>query len=635
MAARPGDDVPVFVVAEGSDRANLLQVWERFARVTPITGCFARFAQHPEPAAGALGYGVGRVRHGLDRRPVQEFGGEIQSAPQEKVATPVRGVPSVRRVIRRRSLSAQILAIQTAVLVLTLVAGFVLAVWYQEGQLDHQYEQRALGVAETVASTSSLANAVSAGDPHGVVQAMAEKIWRATGVNFVVVTNAQGIRYSHPNPLLVGKPVGDDPEPASSEPYRTGRTWVGMQTGTLGPTARGKAPIFGPGHRLIGEVSVGIPAAQVQDYLVSEIPSIAAYMLAALALGAALSLLLTRSLKRQTLGLELDAIAGLFQEREAMLHGIREGVLGLDTHNRVLLANDEARSLLRLPPDYLGRPLTDLLPRGRLIDVITGRQEGPDLLIVVEHRVVVANRMPIRAQHRGRLGWVVTFQDRTEPEGLMRELDAVLGLTEALRAQSHEFSNRLHTLVGLVELGRYEEAIAFVTDVSTARNELAEFLLKALVDPMVVALLLAKTSVALERGVELRVASDQRFEGDLVESGDLLTVLGNLIDNAVDAAVLSDGRRSVEVEFIAFGPDLLVRVSDSGPGILEADRETIFVDGWSTKQSRSGARRGLGLALVRQIVERRGGFIEVGQGEGAVFSVLLPGYIRVAAGVPQ
>jgi two-component system CitB family sensor kinase len=539
----------------------------------------------------------------------------------------------VRHRFRRRSLSAQVLAIQSAVLVLTLLAGFLLVVWYQKGQLDRTYERRALSVAQTMASTSSLVQAVRAGDPGGVVQGMAEKIWLATGASFVVVTNSKGIRYSHPNPKLIGKPVYDDPEPASSEPFRTGQPWVGIQTGTLGPTARGKAPIFGPGHKLIGEVSVGIPVAQVRDYLASEIATLAAYMFAALALGAVLSLLLTKKLKRQTLGLELDAITGLFQEREAMLHGIHEAVLGLDTHNRVRLVNDQARSMLGLPANYLGRPLTDLLPRGRLADVILGRVEGPDQLVLVEHRVIVANRMPVQAERGDHLGWVVTFQDRTEPEGLMRELDAMLGLTEALRAQSHEFSNRLHTIVGLVELGRYEEAIAFVTTVSAARNGLAEQLLEKVVDPMVVALLLAKTSVALEHGVELRVRSEEGLGGGLTDVGDLLTVLGNLIDNAIDAAASGPSQPWVEVDLAASGSGLLVRVSDSGLGVDDADREAIFVDGWSTKESRSGARRGLGLALLRQIVQRRGGFVEVSRQEGAVFTVLLPGCLRHSAGV--
>lgn len=543
----------------------------------------------------------------------------------------------MRSAVRHRSLSAQVLVIQTTVLLLTVVAGFALVVWYQEGQLDRSYEQRALTVAETVAATPALVKAVEQRDPHGVVQAMASRVWHATGASYVVVTNSRGIRYSHPDPTLIGKPIDDDPEPASTEPYRTGRPWMGVQTGTLGRTARGKVPIFGSDHRLIGEVSVGIPVQRVDGYLASELPTIAVYTLGALAFGTLLSLLLTRRLKRQTLGLELDAITGLFQEREAMLHGIREGVVGLDMHNRVRLVNDQARSMLDLPADHLGRPLVDLVAPGRLTDLALGRVDGTDQVLLVGQRVVVVNRRPVRTERGGHLGWVITFQDRTEPEGLKRELDAVLGLTEALRAQSHEFSNRLHALVGLVELGRYDEAIEFVTSVSNARNELTEQLISSLGDPMVVALLLAKTSVALERGVTLSVASDQRLDGRLADVADVLTVLGNLIDNAVDAAVTAvtaDGQPRVDVAFSASGPDLLVQVRDSGPGVNEEDRDAIFVDGWSTKASLSGARRGLGLALVSQIVQRHGGFIEIGLQDGAVFSVLLPGCITVQAGVP-
>jgi two-component system CitB family sensor kinase len=527
-----------------------------------------------------------------------------------------------------------VLVIQTSVLLLTVVAGFALIVWYQKDQLDHSYEQRALTVAETVASTSSLIKAVEQGDPGGVVQVMATRIWHATGASYVVVTNSKGIRYSHPDPKLIGQPINDDPEPASSEPYLTGRPWTGVQTGTLGRTARGKAPIFGDRHRLIGEVSVGIPVQRVQGYLVSELPTIAVYTLGALAFGTVLSLVLTRRLKRQTLGLELDAIAGLFQEREAMLHGIREGVLGLDTHNRARLVNDEARSMLELPSDCLGRPLTDLLPHGRLTDLVLGRVEGTDQIVLVGQRVVAVNRMPVHTEAGGHLGWVITFQDRTEPEGLRRELDAVLGLTEALRAQSHEFSNRLHALVGLVELGRYDEAVEFVTAVSHARNQLAEQLIGSLGDPMVVALLLAKTSMALERGVTLSVASDQSLQGRLADVTDVLTVVGNLIDNAIDAALTGEGQPRVDVAFSASGGDLLVQVADSGPGVSEAHRAAVFVDGWSTKASRSGARRGLGLALVSQIVQRRGGFVEIGRRDGAVFSVLLPGCVTVHSAVP-
>ena len=214
-----------------------------------------------------------------------------------------------------------------------------------------------------------------------------------------------------------------------------------------------------------------------------------------LAVGVLAALALARRLKRQTFGLELGEIAALLQEREAMLHGIREAVLGYDTGGRVLLANDAARDLLGLPAEFAGRKLRYMLPPGRLADVVTGVVTGSDLLVLHDDRVLVANRMPITRNNQ-QLGWVVTFQDRTESETLKRSLDEVTGLADTLRAQSHEFANRLHTLVGLVELGHYAEAVEFVTGLSAARGELTDQLTEAIGEPKLAALILAKMSLA-------------------------------------------------------------------------------------------------------------------------------------------
>jgi two-component system CitB family sensor kinase len=532
------------------------------------------------------------------------------------------------RPARRRTLAAQILTIQSAVVVVMAAVGFLGVVWYQHGDLVRQYERRALAVAQATAASAPLQEAVEDRDPSGVVQKMAMAVMRATGVAYVVVTNAEGIRYSHPNPAMIGKPVYDDPEPPATEPFRTGRAWTGVQKGTLGLTARGKVPLFGAGHKLIGEVSVGIYVEAIWDSLVDALPKLALYMGAALGLGAALSIVLSRRLKRQTFGLELDEIASMLQEREAMLHGIREGLLGIDKKGRVLLANDEAQRLLGLPEDARGRQVRELLAPGQLLDVLTGVTEGTDQPLVVGDRVLVANRMPVRVDHRAHVGWVVTFQDRTESEGLLRELDTVAGLAEALRAQSHEFSNRLHTVVGLVQLGRYDEAVSFVTDLTSARNELSGALVDHVEDPVVAALLLGKSSVAAERGVTLRVAAKGRLALVPGAVKDVTRVLGNLVDNAIDAASAGPERpsgRFVEVRMAPAGTDLVLSVADSGSGVPEPDRAAIFADGWTTKPSRTGARRGLGLALVREVVGRRGGVVDVGQDVGAVFSVLLPG----------
>src|SRR6185437_6150027 len=301
-----------------------------------------------------------------------------------------------------------------------------------------------------------------------------------------VITNAKGIRLSHPTLALIGTPITyHDPEPTTAEPFRTGRTWIGVQHGTLGLVAAGKAPLWLDG-RLVGQVSVGYAAKNVSSALSGALFPFIGYLLGVLAVG---------------------EIAALLQEREAMLHGIKEAVLGYDTAGRVLLANDAARGLLGLPADFAGRKLRYMLPPGRLADVVTGEVTGSDLLVLHADRVLVANRMPITRNHQ-QLGWVVTFQDRTESETLKRALDEVTGLADTLRAQSHEFANRLHTLVGLVELGHYAEAVEFVTGLSAARGELTDQLVEAIGEPKLAALVLAKVSLACERDVRLRLMPD-------------------------------------------------------------------------------------------------------------------------------
>jgi two-component system CitB family sensor kinase len=358
------------------------------------------------------------------------------------------------------------------------------------------------------------------------------------------------------------------------------------------------------------------------------------YLLGALAVGVLAALALARRLKRQTFGLELGEIAALLQEREAMLHGIREAVLGYDTGGRVLLANDAARALLGLPAEFAGRKLRYMLPSGRLAAVVTGAVTGSDLLVLHEDRVLVANRMPITRNHQ-QLGWVVTFQDRTESETLKRSLDEATGLADTLRAQSHEFANRLHTLVGLVELGHYAEAVEFVTGLNAAREELTDQLVAAIGEPKLAALILGKVSLASERDVQLRLMPDSKVGHGITAITQVLTVVGNLIDNAIDAAALAlapsaPAQREVELTLVAAESDLLIRVRDTGPGVPYDMREQIFTDGVTTKSSVTGAKRGLGLALVRQIVEGLGGMVSVGQDGGAVFTAVLPGCLAAA-----
>lgn len=539
---------------------------------------------------------------------------------------------------KRRRLSTQLFAMQFVVLALTLGIGFVLAMIRFQSQLDTQFEHRALGVAQTVAATDPIADLVEARDPGGSIAAIASGIRQTTGARYVVITDKAGIRYSHPNPRLIGQPVQDDPEPPDTEPIVTGKAWTGIQIGTLGRTARGKAPIFDNG-RVVGEVSVGFPISGITAVLFDSLPGFATYMLIALGVGTALSLLLARRLKRQTFGLELDEIATLLQQREATLHGIREGVIGMDMHGRIKLANGHARRMLGLGEDCNERELAEFALPDRLRALLADPADSLQTVLLMNSQVLVANKRPVLAG-RKLLGHVLTLHDRTESEGLMRELEAVLGLTEALRAQSHDFLNRLHTMLGLVELEEYGELRDYITNLSDRQNHLVHRLALSIGDPLIVALLLAKTAVAAERRVDLRIAQQTQIDGVLRDADDVITIVGNLVDNAIDAAA---GRPDAWVRVLlrSVGRDLHLVVADSGPGIPDGLRATVFSDGYSTKASRAAhgagtpdgpapTHQGLGLALVRQLVLQRNGSISLSNEVGAIFTVLLPACVDPA-----
>jgi two-component system, CitB family, sensor kinase len=528
-----------------------------------------------------------------------------------------------------RRLWSQIFAFQVLILAGTALVGVALAFEGAQGRLDREYEQRALAVARTVAAMPEIQRAVAAGDRGGVVQRRAEAVRRSTRTAFVVVTDDRGIRYSHPRPERIGQRVSTDPAAL------TGRTVLAVETGTLGRSARAKVPLRGAGGRIVGQVSVGVLETTIRSELVAALPTIALYAGIALAVGMLAAVLLARRLKRQTFGLELGEIADLLQEREAMLHGIREGVVAVDTDGRLRVVNDEARRLLGLAADVTGRS-ADEVADGRLADLLAGRAAGEDLMLVHDDRLLIASRRAVA--HEGRaIGAVVTLRDRTELEELARELDSVRGLTDAMRAQAHEYSNRLHTVSGLLELGHHGEAIEFIRQVTHADAQLRAMLAERVDDVRAAALLLAKSTVAAERGVALRLAPDLRVRGRLSDPPGVLSVLGNLIDNALDAARgVEDRAPWVEVGLATTADGALhIHVADSGPGVPPAVREQIFEPGWSTKPPSEVGARGVGLPLVRRIVERHGGEIAVsdaGDWGGAVFEVRLPEAVRAAPG---
>jgi two-component system CitB family sensor kinase len=516
-----------------------------------------------------------------------------------------------------RRLSTQILLSQVAVLGVVSVAGLGLFAHESRRAEDAQYMQRALTVALATAAMPQVVDGLTQGDTGGRLQQLAERVRTRTGAAYVVIIDRQGVRHSHPRPNLIGVKV--------SEPVVAldGKTHTGLDNGHLGRSANGKAPIVDAQGQVVGEVSAGILESEISAEKNRELLRVALFTGLALVAGVLTSLWLARRLKRQTFGLELHEVAELWQEREAMLHGIREGVVTLDPEGRVSLVNDEARRLLGFGELGAGQRLDELVPPGRLHDLLTGDvQPGDDEVVLTDRFCLKVNRMPVRFQGRD-LGAVVTLRDRTEHVELLRELDSVASLTEALRGQQHEHANRMHTVAGLLELNRPGDAASYLSEVAGGAAGLAEQLRDSVGDPTIVALLLGKATVARERGVLLAISCTAPIGDAVVQSRLAVTVLGNLIDNAVDAVA---GQREALVQ-VALGRDestFLIRVVDNGPGVAPAARGRLFEDGFSTKPVRDAGHRGLGLALVHRLVTQAGGTIQLHESLPTTFDVRLP-----------
>lgn len=484
-------------------------------------------------------------------------------------------------------------------------------------QLDQEAMRRALAIAETTAADPQIAEGLLTTPPTktGPVQKEAERIRRATRAEYIVVLDRNWVRWSHPTTSEVGHIVSTDPSDALA-----GKQVMEIDKGTLGRSARGKVPLRDSDGRIIGAVSVGIKYDSVRAELIGAIPELLAYAGGALAVGALAAWLISRRVQRQTRDLAFSDISALLAEREAMLHGIREGVVALDRSGRIRLLNDEAHRLLGIDDEAVGRSPEEALGEGRTADILGGRVTGTDLLTVRGQRVLIANRMPTDDG-----GAVATLRDRTELEQLGRELDSTRGLIDALRAQDHEHANRMHTLLGLLELEMYDDAVDFVGEVVGDHRATAEQVTEKIQDPLLAALLVGKATVAAERGVALWVSDRTQLPNRLIDPRGLVTIVGNLVDNALDA-VAGTLHARVEIELRAEGRTAVLRVRDTGPGIPAEQRELVFADGWSTKKQPAHRKRGIGLSLVRRLAERQGGTASVGEahGGGAEFTVVLP-----------
>jgi two-component system CitB family sensor kinase len=551
--------------------------------------------------------------------------------------------------------STQTLLLQLGVVLLVVLLSGAVHAWLTFERLGREAENQALTLARTVASDPSVRANVQAisrrpGTPPpaelkaGPLMAVAEGARASTGALFVVITDETGLRLAHPDADRLGERVSTDPSEALA-----GREVTTRNTGTLGPSAGAKVPVFAPGsgsgsgsgsRTVVGEVSVGYSTESIGQSLARDIVPIVLTAAGSLAAGVLASFLLRRRLQRLTLGLEPEEIGALVHDQVAVLEGVDEGVVGISADGRISVFNAAAQRLLG-QPDLSGQLWQDAPVPARLKALtLPDAREGEAVELVAGEQVLVASAR--KALHRREdLGWVVMLRDRTELQHLTRQLDAVGTMSTALRAQRHEFANQLHTIAGFMSIGQHQQARTYLERIAaTGPLKFPVDQAELLQDPYLQAFIGAKGVEADERGVSLRIGPETLVRGQVTEPQDVTTVLGNLIDNAVNAAVAGTAaERWVELELLddEGGGTLHVVVADSGDGLPDGgDPEAVFAEGFTTAggsvlqgQVRAGGQ-GLGLALARQLARRRGGDVTVLEpgnagGPGAVFMATLPG----------
>lgn len=480
---------------------------------------------------------------------------------------------------------------------------------------------QALEISKTVSLIPPIIDALQTSNPSNTIQPIAEKIRKETGAEFVVVGNKDGIRYSHPVQSMIGKKMaGGDNERAITK----GEFYVSKAKGTLGPSIRGKSPIFNKKGEIIGIVSVGFLLEDVRHQIMDNIYKVLLVAFLAVFISLICSILLGRNIRKDTMGLEPYEIAALYKEKNAVIHGVKEGILAVNKDGFITTMNQPAKRLLNIEGSVRHLKVDGLFPSKYIYEILQSGTPQVDKEMVWKEKTVIVNCFPL-FDGIGISGVVASFRDKTEIEQMVNTLSEVKSYSNDLRAQTHEFTNKLYVLMGLLQLGEYEQAIEMIESETQVLHFQNSVVFNNIKDTKVQAILLGKLGKASEKKIKFEIVPESYLEAlpSHINLSYLIVILGNLIDNAFEAVY---GLESPVVKFFAtdIGSDIIFEISDNGKGIHENEIPLLFERGYTSKKCIEP--RGFGLANIEESVLEMNGMIEVQTDEnsGTIFTVYLP-----------
>ncbi|CAG9622767.1 ATP-binding protein [Sutcliffiella rhizosphaerae] len=498
-------------------------------------------------------------------------------------------------------------------------------IYFEQKQARELVGQQALTTAIAVSEIPEVRRILATNESAAELQPFIERIREQSGAEFIVIGDREEIRYTHPQPEKIGQTmVGGDNEDALIH----GKSYVSLAEGSLGSSVRGKTPIFDENGEIVGVVSVGFMITYVDSYFMQGLIGVLMWLSFIFIIGVFGSFMLAKSIRKDTFGLEPHQIGRMYKERGAILESINEGLIATDQDGNVTLVNQSAKEILGIGLDGLGKPIKEILPQSEIAHVLSSKQVTGSYETIFKKKHLIVNYETID-DGGSYAGKVASFKDRSGLQELINTLSEVQQYSQGLRAQTHEYTNKLYAISGWIQLGHTEKAKQFIHEEIGQQRSFENLLFEQISDPTIQAVLIGKLSKASEKKISFSINEESviNFEWPKTATAPLVTVIGNVIDNAFDA-VLGKPNPEVDIFLTDVADDLIIEVADNGSGISPTDLEQIYEQGFTTKE---GKQRGFGLALVQAALVELGGSIEIteNQSSGTVVNLYIPKIRRV------
>ncbi|MCB2288177.1 sensor histidine kinase [Clostridium sp. CS001] len=513
------------------------------------------------------------------------------------------------------------LTIFISIIIFIVIGGIGAVTYYQvQDSVETQMGNNAMDLAVTIASIDIIEETLATSKEYKAVHDTIESFREKTRFQYIIVMDMKGIKYSYPNGNSLGKKYADGGE---ERVLLNGESYVAKDKNVLISAIRAFVPVYYKGEQ-VGAVLVGLLTDTVYAELSTHMFYLKIALVGALLVGIGGAALLANMIKKSIFGLEPKEIALLLGQRDLILENLNNGIVAINTDGNIILFNKIAKEILKLEDDDIGKNLTNLNFRytDKMMEVLKTHEAVYNQEIkMCNDRTLMCSHILLKNHKEEIIGVVSSFQDLTEVRNMAEELTGIKKMTCALRAQNHEFMNKLHTISGLIQLEEYDEAVEYISNISRVRQEVSDILVKRIKNVHIAGILLAKYNKATEAKISVEVDATSYLDRipENITVDEVCSIIGNLIENSIEELVkLENGR--IFIRLNSSNEALRIRIQDNGPGINEDIIDKIFTRGFTTKSG----NRGFGLSIVKQIIDYAGGDINIVQDNGTAWDIFIP-----------